>query len=49
MSTIIQSLIVDPQTGQRTDHYYPQESVGIAAGILVSALIGGHLFMEGLV
>lgn len=34
---------LDPQTGQRLDHYYVQESVGIACGMLAVAIANANL------
>mmetsp|Transcript_97067 Transcript_97067/g.145457 ORF Transcript_97067/g.145457 Transcript_97067/m.145457 type:complete len:305 (+) Transcript_97067:79-993(+) len=34
---------IDPDTNERIDHYYVQESVGIACGILISAIQNANL------
>jgi iodotyrosine deiodinase len=34
---------VDPETGKRIDHYYVQESVGIACGMLITAITNANL------
>ena len=34
---------VDPDTGKRIDHYYVQESVGIACGLLIVAILNANL------